>query len=63
MANLKTFNSFTGEWEDVAEEITIPSDIIISDSTKGVVLNSATKQWRLTVDDSGTLVITEITPV
>lgn len=63
MANIKTFNSFTGEWEDATEEITVPSDIIISDDTKGLVLYSATKQWRLTVNDSGTLVITEITPV
>lgn len=60
MANLKIFNNYTGEWEELSEDLTIPSDVVISDNSKGVVLSSATKQWRVTVNDSGTLVVTEI---
>jgi len=36
-------------------------DIAISNSAKGLILNSATKKWRVTINDSGTLITTDIT--
>ena len=63
MSSLKTFNELTQEWEAHRDTVEIEQEIAITDSAKGVILYSATKQWRLTVEDSGTLVITEITPV
>jgi cation diffusion facilitator CzcD-associated flavoprotein CzcO len=63
MSTLKTFNELTGEWEAYVETVEVAQEIAITDSSKGLVLYSATKQWRLTVNDSGTLVITEITPL
>jgi len=33
----------------------------ITDSTKGYILNSATKRWRLTIDDNGVLLRTALT--
>ena len=36
------------------------AQITISDPAKGIIVNSATKQWRLTLTDAGALVITEI---
>jgi cation diffusion facilitator CzcD-associated flavoprotein CzcO len=63
MSTLKTFNELTGEWEAYVDTVEVAQEIAITDSSKGLVLYSATKQWRLTVNDSGTLVITEITPL
>jgi cation diffusion facilitator CzcD-associated flavoprotein CzcO len=63
MSTLKTFNELTGEWEAYVETVEVAQEIAITDSSKGLVLYSATKQWRVTVNDSGTLVITEITPL
>jgi hypothetical protein len=37
------------------------TDIEITDSTKGYILNSATKRWRLTIDDNGVLLRTALT--
>ena len=39
---------------------TFAEDITITDPAAGLVLSSATKQWRLTVDDSGVLTANEI---
>ncbi|MEE9572504.1 MAG: hypothetical protein V3W20_05625 [Candidatus Neomarinimicrobiota bacterium] len=36
-------------------------DVEIEDNTKGIILNSATKKWRVTIDDSGVLQTTDIT--
>jgi len=62
MARILTFNIDTQEWEAPADTAAVDQDIEITDSAKGVVLTSATKKWRLTVDDTGTLLITDITP-
>ena len=35
-------------------------DIQVYDNTKGLILNSATKKWRVTINDTGTLVTTQI---
>jgi hypothetical protein len=37
------------------------TDIEITDPTKGYILNSATKRWRLTIDDNGVLLRTALT--
>jgi hypothetical protein len=37
------------------------TDMEITDSTKGYILNSATKRWRLTIDDNGVLLRTALT--
>jgi len=63
MGKIKTYNNETEEWEVAGDTAQTDQDIEITDSTKGVILNSATKQWRLTVDDTGTLLITEIIPL
>lgn len=36
-------------------------DVKVDDQNFGLVLTSATKTWRITINDSGTLVITDIT--
>ena len=36
------------------------TDIEITDPTKGYILNSATKRWRLTIDDNGVLLRTAL---
>jgi hypothetical protein len=36
------------------------TDMEITDSTKGYILNSATKRWRLTIDDNGVLLRTAL---
>lgn len=42
-------------------EILPDGDIEIFDSTKGLILHSATKVWRVKVDDSGNLLTEEVT--
>ncbi len=61
MSVIKTFNEETGEWEDNTN-VEVAQDIIITDPAKGVVLSSASYQWRITISDAGELVITNLTP-
>lgn len=59
-ASTKTlqFDPASNEWK-LIEGIT-ESSVTITDPLKGLVINSTTKQWRLTVTDAGVLVITQI---
>lgn len=64
------WNKETQEWE-IAElgtdklnplyiDPTFAVDVEITNAAKGVVLKSATKRWRVTINDSGVVVITQI---
>ncbi len=43
-------------------EPTFERDVTITNPAYGLVLPSDSKQWRLQVNDAGTLFITEVTP-
>ena len=63
-----TFNTVTNSWEyptdgkltgsDITPTFSV--DVTVTDNAKGLVLKSATKTWRITINDSGVLVITQI---
>ncbi len=42
---------------------TFSDDVTITNPSKSVVLSSATKSWRLTINDSGIITATEIIPL
>ncbi len=64
------WNKETQEWEiavpgtDQLDPLyinpTFSVDVEITNSAKGVILKSATKRWRVTINDSGVFVVTEI---
>lgn len=42
---------------------TFDQDVKIVGETNGLILSSPTKFWRLTINDSGTLLINEVVPL
>ncbi len=75
LGNNGTRTTLNGSASTTNKTITLPNatgtvaltqqatDMEITDSTKGIILNSATKRWRLTMDDNGVLIRTAITLV
>ncbi len=63
MGIILTFNSDTSEWEAPAETAETTQDIKITDAAKGIVLTNANGEiWRVTLQNDGTLLTTNITP-
>lgn len=65
------WNTATQQWEIPVDgdqiagsfiDPTFAQDVKVTDSAYGFVLTSASKQWRLSVNDDGTLTTTEVTP-
>jgi hypothetical protein len=75
LGNNGTRTTLNGSASTTNKTITLPNatgtvaltqqatDMEITDSTKGIILNSATKRWRLTMNDNGVLIRTAITLV
>ena len=64
MANTFQFNAATNQWEVKPEPVAslTPTfqSITITDATKGIIMASTTKEFKIIVSDSGSLTQTEI---
>ena len=64
MANTFQFNAATNQWEVKPEPVAslTPTfeSITITDAVKGITISSTTKEFKITVSDTGSLTQTEI---
>lgn len=62
MAEILTFNRETNEWEQTpTEAATFPNDIEVTTKELGIILKSPDgTRWRVSIDNSGTLITTSL---